>query len=119
MSISSRILSGLLLGLLVTGSPSRLLAATDSAAPADSGSSEEPLAGPVQASFDATVASKYLFQGFDYSDGKAVVQPNLVVSHGSFSAVAWSNFQSNLGDVNEVDLSLKYTTSYNRLSVSS
>jgi hypothetical protein len=118
MSIPSRILSALLLGSFLTGSPARLLAATDDAAPVDSTTAEAPPAGPVQVDFDATVASKYLFQGFDYSDGKGVVQPNFVVSHGSVSAVVWSNFQSNLGDVNEVDLSLKYTRSFNKLNVS-
>lgn len=59
------------------------------------------------ASFDATLASRYLFQGIDYSDGKSVLQPNLQISHGPITGVAWANYQPDLGDVNEVDLSLQ------------
>ena len=44
-----------------------------------------------------------------------VVFINFVVSHGSW--FVWST-TSSLGDVNEVDLSLKYTRSFNKLNVS-
>ena len=67
---------------------------------------------------DLTVASRYLFQGLDYSEGKAVLQPNVVVGLGAFSVVAWGNFQPDLGDVNEIDLSVKYSGSVRRLSIS-
>jgi len=66
---------------------------------------------------DVTLASRYLFQGLDYSEGRTVLQPNFVVGFGAFSAVAWANFQPDLGDVNEIDLSVKYSRSIRRLSI--
>jgi len=128
MSLSQRILPALILGLTMSASPGRALAATVPATPfpsADSARSVETTAASapqffrsLQTSFDATVASRYLFQGIDYSDGRSVLQPDLVISHGPYSAVVWGNYQPNLGDVNEVDLSLKVTRSFGRLTAS-
>jgi hypothetical protein len=70
------------------------------------------------ASLDVTAASKYLFQGLDYSDGKAVLQPNLAGTFAKVSAVVWSNYQPDLNVVNEVDLSLKYSGTVRKLSIS-
>jgi len=90
---------------------------TLSAAPTDSAkTTANRFLQNFNASFDATLASRYLFQGLDYSDGKSVVQPNLQVSHGPIAAVAWANYQPNLGDVNEVDLSLQASQTVERLS---
>jgi hypothetical protein len=67
---------------------------------------------------DVTFASKYLFQGIDYSDGRSVLQPDVVTTAGPFSLVAWGNFQPDLGDLNEIDLSVKVSGSIQKLSVS-
>lgn len=87
-------------------------------APAASPAARKSLLRSITASFDATAASRYLFQGIDYSDGRSVLQPNMVANLGPFSAVCWANYQVDLGDVNEVDLSLKATRSVGPLSVS-
>lgn len=78
----------------------------------------DPAEGPFSASFDATAASKYLFQGIDYSDGRGVFQPDLVANYGNFSAIAWANCQPDLGHFNEIDLSLKYARSIQRVTIS-
>ena len=90
----------------------------ETTAPAVPGESDARGARAFSASFDATAASKYLFQGIDYSEGMGVVQPELVATLGSFSAVAWANFQPDFGDFNEIDLTLKYARSIQRWSIS-
>jgi hypothetical protein len=91
--------------------------------------SDEPLApepkndGAAQAvpkltaSCDVTFASKYLFQGFDYSDGRSVLQPEVVLGLGALSATVWANHQPDLGDFNEVDVTIKYATHWRKLSI--
>jgi hypothetical protein len=81
------------------------------------GAAESPESRGLSASFDATIASKYLFQGLDYSSGRGVLQPNLGVAFGDFSVVGWGNYQPDLGQVNEIDLSLKYSRSIRHLSL--
>jgi hypothetical protein len=87
-------------------------------APASPAEAESPESRAFSATFDATAASKYLFQGIDYSTGRGVVQPDLVATMGSYSATAWTNYQPDFGNFNEIDLSLKYTHSMQRLSIS-
>src|SRR5258706_11264946 len=98
--------------------PSDEATTSSTSAPAVSPAARKSLLRSITASFDATAASRYLFQGIDYSDGRSVLQPNLVANLGPFSAVCWANYQVDLGDVNEVDLSLKATRSVGPLSVS-
>lgn len=94
-------------------------AAAGAAPQAGSAGTQAPaLFRALSGSLDGTVASRYLFQGIDYSDGRSVLQPNVVVSHGAFAAVLWANYQPNLGDVNEIDASLKITKAFGRLTVS-
>jgi hypothetical protein len=62
---------------------------------------------PYSLSFDASMCSKYLFQGIDYSGGP-VVQPELVFGYRDFTATAWFNYQPGLSQWNEMDLTLKY-----------
>ena len=76
------------------------------------------ISGPVegtpepQASFslswDVTLASKYLFQGIDYSDGKPVVQPEVVLAVKDFSVILWLNHDLHTQNTNEMDLYLQY-----------
>ena len=58
--------------------------------------------------WDVTLASKYLFQGIDYSDGKPVVQPEVILTVKDFSAIIWFNHNLDTGKSNEFDLYLQY-----------
>jgi hypothetical protein len=42
-------------------------------------------------------ASRYLFQGIDYSNGKPVLNPEADVSAGPISAKLWMNHDLDLG----------------------
>ncbi len=86
------------------------------AEPADPSATEAPTEEKVSFSGDMTLASRYLFQGLDYSDGRAVLQPNVNLGHGPFTANVWANYQVNIGELNEVDLSLKVGKSFGVLS---
>lgn len=66
----------------------------------------------VEAGADAyvSVASKYLWRGFDLSDDDAfVVQPGADVTIGGFTVSWWGNMSENTGELNEVDLTLDYS----------
>jgi hypothetical protein len=71
----------------------------------------------ISASYDVLFASKYLFQGLDYSDSRGVAQPNVNVGFGDFTFNAWGNFQPDLDVLNEIDLSVKYTHDFHGFSV--
>lgn len=72
---------------------------------------------PYSISFDASLCSKYLFQGIDYSGGNPVAQPELVFGYKNFSATGWFNFQPDLSEWNEVDLTVKYSREVRKLTV--
>lgn len=60
------------------------------------------------------VYSKYLSKGFDYSDGKAVLQGGMDLSAYGFTLGVWSNMQLKSTDdydsrVNETDFNIDYT----------
>lgn len=59
--------------------------------------------------WDVTLASKYLFQGRDYSDGHAVVQPEITLTLKEFSAVFWSNYDLETKEADEFDLYILYS----------
>ena len=82
-----------------------------------SSSSTEPDAPTVSFSADMTAASRYLFQGFDYSEGRAVVQPNVALQVGSLTANVWGNYHVDRGELDEVDVSLKVDRSFGKLSI--
>jgi len=71
----------------------------------------------ISASYDVLFASKYLFQGLDYSDSRGVAQPSVSLGVGGFTFNAWGNFQPDLDVLNEIDLSVKYTHDFHGLSV--
>jgi opacity protein-like surface antigen len=58
------------------------------------------------------VYSKYLWRGFDLSDENDdfVVQPGVDVSISNFTISYWANISENTGEMNEVDLTLDYST---------
>lgn len=72
-----------------------------------------------EASADAYVGvySKYLWRGFDLSDenDNFVVQPGADVSVGNFTVSFWGNISENTGEMNEVDLTLDYSTDLSEL----
>ena len=72
----------------------------------------------VSVSYDVLFASKYLFQGFDYSDSRGVAQPSVSVGFSDFTFNAWGNFQPDLNVMNEIDLTVKYTRELKGFSVS-
>jgi hypothetical protein len=84
------------------------------AAPTTEAGNEDPDA--LGLSYDATLASNYIFQGFDYSYGRSVVQPNATATWRGFSANAWGNLQAGSLALNEVDLSIKYAHEAGKLS---
>lgn len=67
-----------------------------------------------EASADAYVGvySKYLWRGFDLNDknDNFVVQPGADVSIGNFTVSFWGNISENTGELNEIDLTLDYST---------
>lgn len=67
--------------------------------------------------WDITLASKYLFQGIDYSDGKPVVQPEATLTVKDLSAILWFNHDLHTTDSNEFDLYLQYSREVQALSL--
>ncbi len=60
--------------------------------------------------WDITLASKYIFQGIDYSEGnKHVVQPEVTLTVKDFSAILWFNYDLHAKKFNEIDLYLQYS----------
>ena len=94
------------------------LLATRSARAQSSDESSDSASHRLSASYDVLFASKYLFQGIDYSDSRGVAQPNLNVAYGDLTFNAWGNFQPDLDVLNEIDLSVKYGRSFHGFSVS-
>jgi hypothetical protein len=70
--------------------------------------SPEPIEGPaVSVSWSITAASKYLWQGIDYSFGHRVAQPGATLGYGGFSATAWMNYDLQASQPNEFDFTLQ------------
>ncbi len=77
------------------------------------------------------VFNKYIFRGYEMSGSSAVIQPSLSASYKGFSATFWGNIDTgqhvtqsfNPGTAegqkgyNETDLTLSYTRSFNKLSL--
>ena len=82
---------------------------SDQTSPVPGSTAEQPESrpeSPFAASGSFTFASRYLFQGNDYSEGKPVFNPQADVSAGPLSARLWVNHDLNQGVSNEFDLSL-------------
>jgi len=67
------------------------------------------------------VYSKYLSKGFDFSDGKAVLQGGMDLSAYGFTLGVWSNMQLESTDdyssrINETDFNLDYTFSLGEIT---
>ena len=63
-------------------------------------------ASPFAASGSFTFASRYLFQGIDYSNAKPVFNPEADLTAGPLKAKLWINHDLDLGVSNEFDLSV-------------
>jgi hypothetical protein len=68
------------------------------------------------ASYSITLASRYLFQGLDYSAGGAVLQPEIDVTMGPLTAKAWANHDLERGVSDEFDFSLEHGWTAGKLS---
>jgi hypothetical protein len=73
-------------------------------------------------SADASVAflSKYVWRGFELSDGSLVIQPSLTASYKGFSANLWGNLDTDYEAAgghkwNETDYTLSYDGAYEKL----
>jgi len=77
--------------------------------------SNEP--SPLSASWSLTLASRYLFQGIDYSDGNPVLNPELDIAAGPISAKIWANHNLDRGVSDEFDFSLVHEWSAKKFSV--
>ena len=75
-------------------------------APAPGAAAPEHPSSPFAASGSMSFATRYLFQGIDYSNGKPVMNPEMDLSAGPISAKLWVNHDLDLGVSNEFDFSL-------------
>ena len=74
-------------------------------APGAPEATQEP-SSPISASGSMSFASRYLFQGIDYSNGKPVLNPEADLNAGPIGAKLWVNHDLDLGVSNEFDFSL-------------
>src|SRR6266850_222003 len=72
---------------------------------------------PLSASWSLGLASRYIFQGFDYSDGKAVLNPELDLTAGPISAKVWANHNLESGFSDEFDFSVLHEWSIKKFSM--
>lgn len=85
--------------------------AAPSAGPADSSQAPEtPLAWSV------TYASRYCFQGLDYSDGRPVLQPQMSARFRRITIGIWGNLDPARGELDELDLSCQAELALDRFS---
>ena len=72
---------------------------------------------PVSFSWDVTQASKYVWQGEDYSNNKPVAQPELALSYKNLSFISWFNFDQDQKVFDEIDLYFQYTQEFQKLTL--
>jgi hypothetical protein len=62
---------------------------------------------------DTGIFTKYIWRGYDYSNGNIVIQPSLTMSYKGLSLNDWANIDTDSGDNkawNETDVTLSYDT---------
>jgi len=79
-----------------------------SSQPANTSAEADPAAPVFSVSWDATMATRYVFQGFDYSNSNPVVQPELILNVKDFSGTVWFNQDLETGLADEFDFNFKY-----------
>src|SRR5205085_1450812 len=98
-------------GCLLLSGAAALASAAVPSDPPDPGTNpstgtSEPPAAPLSVSGSLSFASRYLFQGLDYSAGKPVLNPEVDLSAGPLGAKLWVNHDLDLRVSNEFDFSL-------------
>jgi hypothetical protein len=91
---------------------------------------EQAPANNISGSFSTGIYNKYVFRGYEMSDDSLVIQPSLTLNYKNFSVNLWGNIdtsehktQSFTPDrpgkksFNEIDLTLSYTYTLNKLSL--
>lgn len=92
---------------------------------------KEVLEERITGSASVGVFNKYILRGYELSRGSAVIQPALSVSYKGFTAAFWGNIDTNQHATqsfdpgsaagqkgyNETDITLSYTRSFDRLSL--
>ena len=82
------------------------------ASDAESGSEEQEVGStpsiPFSFAWGVTLASKYLFQGMDFSNGEPVLQPEFAFSANDFSVTLWINYDLKTQKSDEFDLVFQY-----------
>jgi len=68
--------------------------------------------------WDATLSSKYIWQGIDYSNGGMVLQPEAYITLNNFSATVWFNHDIETNKPDEFDLYLQYDWSFTKHALS-
>jgi len=79
---------------------------------------QEQPASPYSASGSMSFASRYLFQGIDYSNGKPVLNPEIDLGAGPLGAKLWVNHDLDLRVSNEFDFSMFHAWSAKKFSFS-
>lgn len=71
----------------------------------------------ISLSWNVTLASRYLFQGIDYSDHHPVVQPWFGLTYRGVTLASWFNGDLDEGHINEIDLLVSYDRTLGPLTV--
>jgi hypothetical protein len=101
---------------ILAGSILIVQSALASAQPEPSGSDEAP-ASPIGMSGSMSLASRYLFQGIDYSAGKPVLNPEADLTWGPIGAKLWWNHDLDQRVSNEYDFSIFHEWSAKKFSI--
>lgn len=72
-------------------------------------------AAETSGSASVDIMSNYVWRGFKLSD-RTVLQPSVGVTYGGFGANLWANYDIDLNEQNETDLSLNYGFTADRFS---
>ncbi len=71
-------------------------------------------------SASVSIMSSYVWRGFQLSDNEFVIQPSAEISYKGFSLNLWSDYNTGFdpGDLDETDITLDYSGSFNKLGYS-
>ncbi len=72
---------------------------------------------PLSFNWTVTQASKYLFQGIDYSNGNPVAQPQIGFGYKNVSFTSWFNYDQEEHQFDEIDLYLQSSWAIEKLSL--
>lgn len=117
------ILGGLVIACAVTPdagnanvSPLADSSAASASAVAPGGDAGEPEAGAASFEWSTLYASRYAFQGVDYSEGRPVIQPSASGSLRGFTLGLWGNADQARRELNEIDVTFQRNFEHGPLS---